>query len=138
VYRPPRLGCRAGTRLVERGSHGWTTLDLFGVAIGLHLLVNGLGLRGHHGERYHRYGRWALVRTAVAGTVLGVLGHVPGAVLPGAVLPGAVLPEAVLAGFVAFLTDRSSSTPSARTPRTDGTTGSRRSRPAPSSTRVRP
>lgn len=44
---------------------------LFAIAMGLHFAVNDHALREHHGEAYHRYGRWLLSAAVVTGAVVG-------------------------------------------------------------------
>lgn len=51
---------------------GMGALGLFATAMALHFLVNDYGLRGHHREAYHRWGRWLLAGAVVAGGGLGV------------------------------------------------------------------
>lgn len=53
-------------------SSGVADLALFTVALGLHLLVNDLGLRHHHRRRYDRIGRPTLVGALVAGWIVGL------------------------------------------------------------------
>lgn len=60
-----------GYLLLHRGESGLDSLLLFGVAMGTHFVVNDWGLRHRHGERYHRYGRWLLGGSVLAGTGLG-------------------------------------------------------------------
>jgi zinc transporter ZupT len=52
-------------------------LLFYGVALGLHFLVNDQGLREHHGEAYRRYGRWLLGPAPLAGWLIGVAVAVP-------------------------------------------------------------
>lgn len=57
---------------------------LFAVALGLHFLVNDHALVEHHGDRYHRQGRWWLVGALLVGWAAG---SVPSIGLPSAILP---------------------------------------------------
>ncbi len=77
-----------GYLLLHREEPGVVSLLLFGVAMALHFLVNDWGLRHHHGDAYHDYGRWVL-----AGSVL--LGAAAGFVVP--------MDRAALAVLFAFL-----------------------------------
>ena len=54
-----------------------TSLALFALAMALHFLVNDFGLREHHKHLYHRWGRWILAFSVVAGAVAGLLIEVP-------------------------------------------------------------
>ena len=62
-----------GYLLVSRYGDDLTGMALFAVAIGLHFVVNDHGLREHHGERYHEYGRWLVATAVVLGSVAGVV-----------------------------------------------------------------
>jgi hypothetical protein len=57
---------------------------LFAVALGLHFLVNDHSLVEHHGDRYHRQGRWWLVGALLIGWAVG---SIPSIGLPSAILP---------------------------------------------------
>ena len=50
---------------------------LFAVALGLHFIVNDLGLREHHRHRYDRFGRPLLVGALLAGWLTGTLTQLP-------------------------------------------------------------
>lgn len=56
-----------GWLLLEKGEYGVANLVAFSVAIGLHFVVNDYGLRMHHGEAYHDYGRWMLAAAILLG-----------------------------------------------------------------------
>lgn len=73
---------------------GLTTVVLYTVAMGLHLLVTDAGLRRHHGATYDRLGRWVLAAAIALGGVVGSVTEIA----PG---PLAVL-FAFLAGSVVF------------------------------------
>jgi uncharacterized membrane protein len=60
-----------GYLLLHREEPGLASLLLFGVAMGLHFLVNDWGLRHHHGEAYHDYGRWVLALAVLLGAATG-------------------------------------------------------------------
>ncbi len=77
-----------GYLLVHREVPGVTNLLTYTVAMGLHFLVNDVGLREHHGDAYHRRGRWLLAGAIVAGCGLGY---------------AVAVDELVLALLVAFL-----------------------------------
>ncbi|WP_218352506.1 hypothetical protein [Alteromonas lipotrueiana] len=61
-----------GYLLVHREEPSLTGLLFYGLAIGLHFLVNDFGLREHHQLRYHQYGRWVLAASIVVGWVIGL------------------------------------------------------------------
>lgn len=61
-----------GYLLVHREDTDLRGLIIYAIAMGLHFLVNDQGLRAHHGETYHRYGRWLLASAPVAGYLVGV------------------------------------------------------------------
>ncbi|MCU4972834.1 hypothetical protein OB955_08780 [Halobacteria archaeon AArc-m2/3/4] len=60
-----------GYLLVHGEATGLASLLTYAVAMGLHFLVNDVGLREHHGDAYHRRGRWLLAGAIVAGCGLG-------------------------------------------------------------------
>lgn len=62
-----------GVLLVERAHESTTTLALFAVAMGLHMLVNDHGLRADHGRLYRDRGRWIVSLAVVAGWGLATL-----------------------------------------------------------------
>ena len=62
-----------GYLLLHRVESGIASLLLFAVAMATHFVVNDWGLRDHHGENYHRYGRWVLAGAVLAGTGLGLV-----------------------------------------------------------------
>ncbi len=47
------------------------SLLLFSVAMALHFVVTDDGLREHHGQTYHRRGRWLLAAAVIVGAVAG-------------------------------------------------------------------
>ncbi|ELZ22980.1 hypothetical protein [Natrinema limicola] len=47
------------------------SLLLFSVAMALHFVVTDDGLRAHHGQSYHRRGRWLLAAAVIVGAVAG-------------------------------------------------------------------
>jgi hypothetical protein len=62
-----------GYLLVQRAEDsGAGPAALFVVALGVHLVVNDLGLRAHHRRRYHDTGRWILGAALLAGWALGL------------------------------------------------------------------
>ncbi|WP_435101433.1 hypothetical protein [Halarchaeum sp. P4] len=60
-----------GYLLLHREETGLESLLLFGVAMGLHFLVNDWGLRHHHGDAYHARGRWVLAAAVLLGLGVG-------------------------------------------------------------------
>ncbi|MDG5760640.1 hypothetical protein QA600_14990 [Natronococcus sp. A-GB1] len=60
-----------GYLLVHQEAPDVTGTTFFVVAMALHFVVNDIGLREHHGEVYHRYGRWLLAGAVVFGVVVG-------------------------------------------------------------------
>lgn len=81
-----------GYLLVSRAEEGATALALYTVAMGLHFVVNDVGLREHFEGPYRRWGRWLLAGTVLAGWALGSLVELSEAVL--------IVPLAFLAGGV--------------------------------------
>ena len=61
-----------GYLLLERAHEATTTLALFAIAMGLHMLVNDHGLRADHGALYHRAGRWIVGAAVIGGWALAV------------------------------------------------------------------
>ncbi|AEG94899.1 hypothetical protein [Ramlibacter tataouinensis] len=59
-----------GYLLTEREGAGLRPLLTYGLAMGLHFLVNDHGLREHHKARYDRVGRWLLAASLLAGGVV--------------------------------------------------------------------
>jgi len=62
-----------GYLLFHREEPGLENLVLFGVAMALHFFVNDWGLRYHHGEAYHDYGRWVLAAVILVGAGIGTV-----------------------------------------------------------------
>ncbi len=62
---------------------------LFGTAMGLHFVVNDVGLREHHKDAYDRIGRWVLAVAILLGWGVGLAGEIPEAA------------QAALLGFLA-------------------------------------
>jgi zinc transporter ZupT len=60
-----------GYLLVHQEDPDVTGTTFFVVAMALHFLVNDIGLREHHGDVYHRYGRWMLAGAVVLGVTVG-------------------------------------------------------------------
>lgn len=60
-----------GYLLQMRESSGTRELILFGIAIGLHFLVNDFGLRQDHRAAYNHTGRWVLAAALLAGVGVG-------------------------------------------------------------------
>ena len=89
-------------------------LFLFATAMGLHFVVNDHGLRHDHGDAYHRYGRWLVSTTIIAGALVALLSEVAAPVvgfllafIGGGVILNVLkeeLPEERESRFSAFLT----------------------------------
>lgn len=62
-----------GYLLVSRDSHSRFGLLLFGLAMGLHFLVNDFSLREDHKDTYRRLGRWVLAAAVILGWVAGLV-----------------------------------------------------------------
>jgi hypothetical protein len=60
-----------GYLLLHREEAGTANLLLFGLAMGLHFLVNDYGLRHHH-KRLYRIGRWILAAAVLLGWAVGL------------------------------------------------------------------
>lgn len=56
---------------IVRGEMGTTNVELFAVAMALHLYGNDEALADRHPRRYHRYGQWALGAAVAAGGLAG-------------------------------------------------------------------
>lgn len=87
-----------GHLVVDIGTGHETGLLLFGIALGLHLLVTAHGLRDHHPTLYHRFGRWLLASGVVVGAVLGLAVEVPHVAVAAALsfLAGAIVLNVVM------------------------------------------
>lgn len=66
-----------GYLLRERAEAGAAALGLYAFAIGLHFVVNDIGLRDHHKARYDRVGRWIAAGAVVLGAVAALAVTVP-------------------------------------------------------------
>jgi hypothetical protein len=101
-----------GYLMVHREVPGTRSLVFFFLAMATHFLVNDYALRRDHKERYHRYGRWLIAATVVAGWATGMVSEVNELVLASlfAFLAGGVilnvlkeeLPEERESAFFAF------------------------------------
>ena len=60
-----------GYLVVHREDDGGADLVLFTAALGVHFMINDLGLRSHHREAYDRTGRWLLVAAIAIGWAVG-------------------------------------------------------------------
>lgn len=56
-------------------------LALFAFALGVHFVVNDVGLRSHHQHRYHQVGRWVLAAAVLVGFAIGTVREVSEAAL---------------------------------------------------------
>ncbi len=70
-----------GYLLVNREAVGWLGLVLFAVAFGLHFFIIDHGLRAHHAQIYHRFGRWVLAAAILLGWAIGSAWHLDPAAL---------------------------------------------------------
>ncbi len=101
-----------GYLLVHREDTELRALIIYAIAMGLHFVVNDQGLREHHGDTYHRYGRWLLAGAPVLGYLIGLATEVSSLLLSSlyALLAGGVilnvlkeeLPEDRQSRFFAF------------------------------------
>lgn len=57
---------------MHREEPGLLSLMLFAFALGLHFVVNDVGLVGHYAARYAGGGRWLLAGSILAGWLVGV------------------------------------------------------------------
>ncbi len=55
----------------ESENHGLMACLLLFVTLGVHFVVNDLGLREHHKQAYDRVGRWVLAAAIITGWVIG-------------------------------------------------------------------
>ena len=60
-----------GYLLFHREESTTLSLVLYATAMGLHFLINDLGLREHHKQMYHTLGRWILAGAVIVGCLLG-------------------------------------------------------------------
>lgn len=65
-----------GYLLVHREDEDLRGLVIYAVAMGLHFIVNDQALREHHGQLYHRYGRWLLAAAPVIGYLFAMVAEV--------------------------------------------------------------
>ena len=70
------LNAAIGYAVASPGDEAVEPLWMFGLAMGLHFLVNDHALVEHHGERYQGIGRWLLVTGLIAGWLIGTLPEV--------------------------------------------------------------
>ena len=66
-----------GYLLVDQARKGASDVYVFSTAMGLHFLVNDIGLQDHHRERYRRFGRWVLAMAVLIGAAVGVALSLP-------------------------------------------------------------
>ena len=100
--------------LLRHQERGETELTLYGVAIGLHFIVNDYGLRSAHRRAYDRIARWLLAGAVVVGWAVGsaIAVHEIGVAAVFALLAGGIvlnvlkeeLPEERQSRFWAFAT----------------------------------
>ncbi len=62
-----------GYLLIHQEEPGVVSVTTFAVAMALHFVVNDFGLRAHHGQLYHDYGRWLLSAAVLVGFVVGAV-----------------------------------------------------------------
>jgi len=70
-----------GYLLLHREQPGLQGLVLFTLALGLHFVVNDVGLSSHYEERYRRAGRWLLAGAALFGWAVGLVAELDEAAL---------------------------------------------------------
>ncbi len=70
-----------GYLLVHREEPGARSLALFTLALGVHFVINDVGLRDHHKQAYARLGRWVLALAVVLGWAVGTLTEISDAAL---------------------------------------------------------
>ncbi len=102
-----------GYLLLHREQSTTQSLLLFGLAMGLHFLVNDFGLHEHHKSMYSRIGRWLLALAVLLGWSVGALTELSKtaiavllALLAGGVILNVLkeeLPEERASRFSAFL-----------------------------------
>lgn len=82
-----------GYLLVHRVDGGAAGLALFAFAMGVHFVVNDHGLRAHHRDLYHRWGRWVCAGGVLLGWAVGAVTevHEAGLALLLAFLAGGVI-----------------------------------------------
>ncbi len=68
-----------GYLLVHRDDQDTLSLVFFGIAMGLHFLVNDFGLRQDHRKAYHHRARWVLAAAIVVGWILGLVTEISAA-----------------------------------------------------------
>lgn len=71
------LNAVIGYLLLHRTDDDLRGLVLFGVALGLHFVINDFGLREHHKQRYDAAGRWVLAAAVVGGWAIGAAWEIP-------------------------------------------------------------
>ena len=67
------LNVVVGYLVVHREPRSTGALLLFTAALAVHFLVADAGLMRHHGVDHHRWGRWILVASVLAGFAIGLL-----------------------------------------------------------------
>ncbi len=70
-----------GYLLVHREESGARGLALFAIALGVHFVINDVGLRDHHKHAYARVGRWLLASAVLLGWAIGTLTEISDAAL---------------------------------------------------------
>ena len=98
----------------ESADHGIMACLLLFITLGLHFVVNDLGMREHHKRNYDRLGRWILAAAIMAGWAVGqAIALNPAAIaIVWAIVAGGVilnvlkeeLPEQRESDFITFLT----------------------------------
>jgi zinc transporter ZupT len=66
-----------GYLLLHREETDLRGLLIYGVAMGLHFIVNDQGLREHHGRAYDEQGRWILAAAPLLGWGIGLVTELP-------------------------------------------------------------
>ncbi len=70
-----------GYLLVHGERPGSRSLALFALALGVHFVINDVGLREHHKRPYGRIGRWVLAVAVLAGWAVGALTEISDAAI---------------------------------------------------------
>ncbi|WP_205790245.1 hypothetical protein [Microvirga makkahensis] len=66
-----------GYLLLHREETDLRGLIIYGIAMGMHFVVNDQGLREHHGKTYDTEGRWVLAETPLLGGSIGLATELP-------------------------------------------------------------
>lgn len=70
-----------GYLLMHREEPGYSSLAIYGAAIGLHFVTTDFGLRRDHSDRYDRTARWILAGAVTGGWAIGAVAELPDIVI---------------------------------------------------------